>query len=887
MSRRALTIASLIALVCATGEALASPAAPGDTSSTVTLFANFDGDVVGAAPNLALPGAPTGDFLTIHEATGTVLVDASIDGLTMVAQLKQQSGVGGVSLIAWPAAPPPGTEKVTVAWRSVAKDDNPIIIVACSVRGSNGNVIASVEYQPHGNLTWNSIAGASQNLPLNYRLNKSNAFRIVVDLLSKRVSLFVDGAAVSGFQNVPFAQPASDVARVSFEALGTSPQTFAIDDVFATAFVRSPNLTPSVTAPAAVSGAENAAISFTVTAGDPDGEPITSLTASPLPAGASFAANGSSTSGTFAWTPDFTQAGSASVTFTATNSLSGSATTAIAVANVDRAPLVAAPPSAAVEELGHIDLPVSVSDPDADPITALTADLSGLPAGHAATFLTDTGNASGTLSWSPAIGQAGVYTVTFRATAGGAVSTASTNIFVAALGTSVTGRFVWTPQPGSEGTYTITFVATDLGGSSSLDVPLTVLPPTGLLAAPAPERGAAAPGALAPEAPMKGPVISATGSTTTKSGSTMTLTTTATSSTSLLAARLAPSPTASRAAAAGVITITADLSRLPAGNDAVFIVDQDPVISAPAAVEADAGALLTVHVSSGDPDGDVVATFTADLSALPAGHDAAFTTNASLSFGTLTWTPATADTGSYAVTFQATNRLVGTASTTIHVRPAAATRLFVMSGKKLVLGSGKPFFSLQLEPVNRSFDLMDLDLSSIVMISQGTGAVSQIGASNQKQVVIGDRDNNLIPDVTVSFAKADLRNLFSLLRGNVTVTVSVEGNLMTGGRFRGTLAIDINVGGGKLAASVIPNPLNPEGTLRFMTTRPGVARVRLYDAAGRLVRELLPSAYVGAGEHTVTIRAEDGAGRRLASGVYFFRVDAPEGSSVGRIAVLK
>ncbi len=110
---------------------------------------------------------------------------------------------------------------------------------------------------------------------------------------------------------------------------------------------------------------------------------------------------------------------------------------------------------------------------------------------------------------------------------------------------------------------------------------------------------------------------------------------------------------------------------------------------------------------------------------------------------------------------------------------------------------------------------------------------------------------------------------------------------MTGGRFRGTLAIDVNAGGGKLAASVIPNPLNPEGTLRFVTARPGEARVRLYDAAGRLVRELLPSAYVGAGEHTVTIRAEDGAGRPLASGVYFFRVDAPEGSSVGRIAVLK
>jgi hypothetical protein len=189
--------------------------------------------------------------------------------------------------------------------------------------------------------------------------------------------------------------------------------------------------------------------------------------------------------------------------------------------------------------------------------------------------------------------------------------------------------------------------------------------------------------------------------------------------------------------------------------------------------------------------------------------------------------------------------------------------------------------------MSHSFDLMNLDLSSIVMISQGTGSVSQIGASSQKQMIIGDRDNNLIQDVTVSFAKADLRNLFSLLRGNVTVTVNVEGSLVTGGRFRGTLAIPVSAGSGKLAASVIPNPLNPEGMLRFVTARPGQARVRLYDASGRLVRELMHSAHVGAGEHTVTIRAEDGAGRRLASGIYFFRVDAPEGASVGRVAVLK
>jgi len=293
-----------------------------------------------------------------------------------------------------------------------------------------------------------------------------------------------------------------------------------------------------------------------------------------------------------------------------------------------------------------------------------------------------------------------------------------------------------------------------------------------------------------------------------------------------------------------------------------------------------------VLVGADDPDGDAIGTLTADLTALPTG--ATFTKNASNTLGTLSWTPSASDSGNYSVSFQATNRLVGSATTVIHVRGMAAARAFSAGGpKKVNLGSGKPFYSVAIEPVGGSFDILDVDPLSVVMISPGTGAVSQIGIATKTQGVIGDRDNNTIADMTVSFGKADLRQLFSLLRGNVTVPVTIQGNLLPGGRFRASLNVDVNAGGGKLAATVIPNPLNPSATLRFVTTRAGEASVRLYDASGRMVRELLPRTSLAAGEHEVMIRGEDGAGRRLASGVYFFRVEAKEGSSVGRIAVVK
>ena len=61
---------------------------------------------------------------------------------------------------------------------------------------------------------------------------------------------------------------------------------------------------------------EGAPLSFTVTASDPDGGSITNLTASPLPAGATF--TGTLPTRTFSFTPGFTQAGSYSITFVVT-----------------------------------------------------------------------------------------------------------------------------------------------------------------------------------------------------------------------------------------------------------------------------------------------------------------------------------------------------------------------------------------------------------------------------------------------------------------------------------------------------------------------------------------------------------------------------------------
>ena len=82
------------------------------------------------------------------------------------------------------------------------------------------------------------------------------------------------------------------------------------------------------------------------------------------------------------------------------------------------------------------------------------------------------------------------------------------------------------------------------------------------------------------------------------------------------------------------------------------------------------GAALTVNVSATDPDGDGIAQWSVDLAALPAGNDAVFTPAPDLRSGTLRWTPAAADTGTYRVSFTASNALAGSATSQLLIRRA-------------------------------------------------------------------------------------------------------------------------------------------------------------------------------------------------------------------------
>ncbi len=396
--------------------------------------------------------------------------------------------------------------------------------------------------------------------------------------------------------------------------------------------VQNTDRAPVVTVPASMNGAENSLITFTATATDPDGDAITSFTysASPPTTGGTFTSGVGSTSGTFSWTPTFSQAGSYTLTFTAVNALSGSAATALTVANVDRAPVVfAGPASRSVAEGANLNFTVTAADADGDPIASLTA--SSSPATTGSTFTANATNTSGTFDWTTPAGSSGTsYVVTF--TASNAISgSAATTIFVGDRGPVVTAPATVNISENTPVSFTIT--AADPDGDPITSLTSASSPPT--------------------------PGSSFTANATNTSGT----------------FSWTPSFTA-----AGVYTVTFTANNVLSGTarTTIFVCNgcsRAPVVTAPASATFAPSVAGSIPVSASDPDGDAITSLTASSS--PATTGSQFTTNASNTSGTFSWTPSGGQAGTYNVTFTAANALSGSASTMLTVisgdRPPVVT----------------------------------------------------------------------------------------------------------------------------------------------------------------------------------------------------------------------
>lgn len=83
-----------------------------------------------------------------------------------------------------------------------------------------------------------------------------------------------------------------------------------------------------------------------------------------------------------------------------------------------------------------------------------------------------------------------------------------------------------------------------------------------------------------------------------------------------------------------------------------------------------------------------------------------------------------------------------------------------------------------------------------------------------------------------------------------------------------------------------PNPFNPQTRLAYTLAEPCRVRLVVFDARGQLVRTLV-DAERPAGLHAETWNGTDDGGRRVASGLYFYRLRAGDYESVRKMTIVK
>jgi hypothetical protein len=199
---------------------------------------------------------------------------------------------------------------------------------------------------------------------------------------------------------------------------------------------------------------------------------------------------------------------------------------------------------------------------------------------------------------------------------------------------------------------------------------------------------------------------------------------------------------------------------------------------------------------------------------------------------------------------------------------------------------------------------LGVDITGATAASRGNGAV-QMNLTDRATVtadmidpangtLIARHDAGILDagTNTVAFAPADYVNAWN--PGDYRVVLRARSTYEHGAEASAELPVHLTTGGQPALPDRLtllgnsPNPFNPETTIRFVVPV-GPRRdytLRIYDVAGRLVRELA-SGQINPGMHDERWDGTNNNGATVGSGIYLYRISVGAETLRGKMVLLK
>lgn len=162
---------------------------------------------------------------------------------------------------------------------------------------------------------------------------------------------------------------------------------------------------------------------------------------------------------------------------------------------------------------------------------------------------------------------------------------------------------------------------------------------------------------------------------------------------------------------------------------------------------------------------------------------------------------------------------------------------------------------------------------------------------------LGDHDHNGVDDLMVKFSRPEFAAL--LVEGD-SVGVTVAGEIRGTAWFIGTDFVRVirphAIATSPAAGTSLPqrfalfqnrpNPANGETGIEFDLPVRAKVSLKIFDASGALVKDLV-DRWMPPGRHSILWNGSDNRGRRVSSGVYFFRLDAADFTSARKLILVQ